>query len=129
LYAFATNSSIPQVTYQTSVPSVADAYASSGFADELAVAALFVALASNSTDSYAQAVQTYKQQGLLSHLQGDAVFNWDEKTPAVVILGSQIANTYPNLANGSSMDWRSDAEGYLDRIVNGSSRAFLTSGE
>lgn len=128
LYSFATNSSIPQVTYQTSVPTAGQAYASSGFADELAIAALFLAIADNSTDAYDQAVHTYQQQGLHGHLQGDAVFNWDEKSPGVAILGAQIAEVYPYLANGTDASWKADAEEYLDRIVNGSSRAFITAG-
>lgn len=86
-------------------------------------------MAQNSTDSYSQAVQIYQQQQLRSHLQGDAVFNWDEKSPGVAILGAQVANAYPHLANGSNATWKTDAEDYLDRIVNGSSRAFVTSGE
>ena len=128
LYAFAMNSSIPQVTYQTSVPSVADAYSSSGFSDELAIAALFLSLASNSTDAYSQAVQTYQKQGLAGHLQGDTVFNWDEKSPGVALLGVQVAQTYPYLANESTIDWKSDLESYFDRVVNGTGRAFLTPG-
>ncbi|KIP09220.1 glycoside hydrolase family 9 protein [Phlebiopsis gigantea 11061_1 CR5-6] len=128
LYAFATNSSIPQITYQTSVPSAGQAYASSGYADELAIAALFLAMAENSTDSYSQAVQIYEQQQLRSHLQADAVLNWDEKSPGVAILGAQVMNAYPHLANGSNVTWKTDAEEYLDRVVNGSSRAFITSG-
>lgn len=129
LYAFATNTSIPQVTYQTSVPSAGQAYASSGYADELAIAALFLSLANNLTDAYAQAVQVYQKQGLVGHLQGDAVFNWDEKTPGVAILGSQIAKAYPELASGTQVSWKDDAETYLDRIVNGTSRAFMTPGK
>ena len=129
LYAFATNSSIPQVTYQTSVPSVADAYASSGFYDELAIAALFMALAGNSSSDYAQATQIYTQQNLAGHLQADAVFDWDEKTPGAAILGLQIANSYSYLANTSSVNWKEDIESYLDRIVNDGSRAFLTPGK
>ncbi|EKM59419.1 glycoside hydrolase family 9 protein [Phanerochaete carnosa HHB-10118-sp] len=128
LYDFATNSSISQVTYQTSVPSVADAYPSSGFSDELAIAALFLSLASNSSDAYSQACQIYEKQDLAGHLQGDAVFNWDEKSPGVAVLGVQIARTYPLIANGSDVDWTSDVESYFDRIVNGTGRAFLTPG-
>ena len=128
LYNFATNSSSSQRTYQTSVPSVGAAYASSGYTDELAIASLFMALASNSADAYAQAVKTYQQENLLKHLQDDAVFNWDEKTPGVAVLGAQIASTYPDLTSQQSYDFRSDAETFFDRIVTDQSRAFVTDG-
>lgn len=111
------------------MPSVADAYESSGYADELAIAGLFMALAGNSTDAYGQAVQVYQKSNLVSHLKQDTVFNWDEKTPGVVVLGAQIAKAYPDLAAQSSYDWRSDAEAYFDRIVNNKSRAFMTDGQ
>lgn len=127
LFSFATNSSISPRTYQTSVPSVADAYASSGYADELLIAALFLSLAANSTDAYAQGVHTY-EQSLPNRLKDDPVFNWDEKTPGAVVLGAQIASTHPELVGQQTHDWRSDAEEYFDRIVNGSSRGYLTSG-
>lgn len=128
LYNFATNSSIPQCTYQTSVPTAGQAYASSDFSDDLAIAGLFLALAGNSTDLYKQAVQVYQKQGLVGRLQGGTVFNWDEKTPGVVVLGAQIAKTYPELARGAQQDWAADAEAFFDNIVNGSSRAYVTSG-
>lgn len=128
LYNFATNSSVPQVTYQASVPSVADAYASSGFQDELAIAALFISLAGNSSDAYSQASQVYRKQGLSKHLEDDAVFNWDEKSPGVALLAAQIAQKYPELANGTGVDWKSDLNNYFDRIVSNSGRSFLTSG-
>jgi endoglucanase len=128
LYAFATNSSIKQVTYQTSVPSVGQAYASSDFSDELAIAGLFLALAGNTSDAYDQAVDTYKKKGLFGRIQGGTVFNWDEKTPGVIVLGAQLANAYPDLTKGAQMNWTADIMAYSDAIINGSSRAFFTSG-
>ena len=128
LYHFATDSTIHQQTYQTAVPSAGDAYASSGYPDELVLAALFLALASNSSDNYAQAVRTYQQQSLVQHLHDDAVFNWDEKTPGAVVVGAQIASVYPTLATQQSYNWAGDAEPYFDRIVNGKSRATMTKG-
>lgn len=128
LYSFATNSSITQQTYQTAVPSVGDAYASSGFEDEIAIAELFLSLADNSTDFYKGASQTYQKNGLDDHLSNDAVFNWDEKAPGVAILGAQIAKAYPSLASGVDVEWKDDAEDYLDRIVNQKGRSWVTSG-
>ncbi|KAI0693824.1 Six-hairpin glycosidase-like protein [Cytidiella melzeri] len=128
LYAFATNSSIPKTTYQTSVPTAAQAYASSDYSDDLAIAGLFLALAGNSSEAYSQAVQTYQKQGLVGRIQGGTVFNWDEKTPGVVVLGAQLVQAYPDLTQATRMDWTADVVGYCDSIVNGSSRAYLTSG-
>ncbi|KAL4241476.1 Endoglucanase [Abortiporus biennis] len=129
LYDFATTAD--QRTYQTSVPQAGEAYASSGFGDDLAIASLFLALASNSSDLYSKGVNNYISFGLSSQVQpqNSQVFNWDAKAPGVVILGAQIAQTYPDLASGSSnVNWTSDAEGYLDGIVNGNGRGFLTKG-
>ncbi|THH01873.1 hypothetical protein EW026_g888 [Hermanssonia centrifuga] len=83
----------------------------------------------NSSDAYTQAVQVYQQQNLSRRLQADPVSNWDEKTPAVALLGLQIKTAYPNLtAGGAQPNWQSDLEGYFDRIVNGSGRGYLTGG-
>ncbi|KAI0091879.1 9 glycosyl hydrolase [Irpex rosettiformis] len=128
LYSFATNSSIQQVTYQKSVPSVGQAYASSDYSDELAIAGLFLALAGNSSDAYNQAVQTYQNQKLFGRIQGGDVFNWDEKTPGVIVLGAQLMQAYPDLSAGNQMNWTSDLVVYCDGIVNGASRAYLTPG-
>ena len=116
------------MTYQKSVPSVGEAYASSDYSDELAIAGLFLALAGNSSDPYNQAVQTYQKQGLFGRIQGGDVFNWDEKTPGVLVLGAQLAQAYPALTQANSMNWTSNVVTYCDGIVDGSSRAYLTPG-
>lgn len=61
------------------------------------------------------------------------VFNWDSKTPGVVVLAAQIAHALPNVTQdagdaGNLSRWQSIAEGYFDRIVNGSGRGYLTHG-
>ena len=119
LYKFATTA--PQRTYQTSVPASADAYASSGYNDDLSLAAMFLALASNSSDLYSQGVDYYVKNGLSKQIQpaNAQVLNWDSKTPGVVILGAQLENMYPDLiANAASKsNFANDAETYLDAIV------------
>ena len=56
------------------------------------------------------------------------MFNWDEKTPGVGVLGTQIAKMYPQITGTTQMDWAADAETFFDSIVNGSGRAYLTKG-
>ena len=62
------------------------------------------------------------------------VWNWDSKTPAVYLLFVEAALARPGLALGAGLDvnltgWQTEAEGYLDRIVNGEKRrGFLTRG-
>lgn len=133
LYAFATNTSGPsQQVYQKAVPSVADAYASSDFNDELVIAGLFLSVASNSSDAYAQAVDLYQHAKLKNQLKpgDDQVFNWDSKTPGAVVLGAQISRMYPDLVAGTQNDanWTGDAETYFDAIVGGTGRSHLTDG-
>ncbi|CAL1701489.1 unnamed protein product [Somion occarium] len=129
LYTFATNTT--ERTYQTSVPVSGQAYASSGFTDELTLASLFLSLASNSSQLYSQAVSDYQNFHLDEQIRpgSESVFNWDGKSPGIVVLGAQIAKMYPNLASSStSVNWTLEAEDYLDGIVKGRGRTFLTDG-
>ncbi|KAI0053068.1 glycoside hydrolase family 9 protein [Auriscalpium vulgare] len=112
LYSFALSG--PQQTYQTAVPEAGTAYASSSFGDELAIAALFLAWAGNSSDAYADAQRWYAQYGLAG---SDAVFNWDSKTPGVHVLFSQLALAEPSLA-GNLSGWQAESERYFDNILN-----------
>ena len=64
----------------------------------------------------------------------EAVFNWDSKTPGVVVLTAQIAHSLPNITQnagnaGDLSQWQSIAEPYFDRVVNGTGRGFLTHGQ
>ncbi|KAI0921378.1 hypothetical protein AcW2_006371 [Taiwanofungus camphoratus] len=145
LYEFATNATGGERTYQTSVPAVSEAYASSGYGDDLAIAALFLALASLPSDStnssspssasayYADAESAYSRFNLGTQMVPgqEQVFNWDSKTPGAVVLGAQITQVYPNVIGPGNMTlnkWQTVAENYFDGIVNATGRGFLTSG-
>lgn len=111
LYSFATNSN--KVTYSTSVPPAAASYASSGFGDDLTIAALFLALAENSPSRYQEASSLYQQYNLGGQ---DGVFNWDSKTPGLAVLFAQIAQSSPD-SSGDLSSWQSEAERYFDHIL------------
>ncbi|KAI0677010.1 Six-hairpin glycosidase [Trametes maxima] len=136
LYAFAISASGGMQTYQNAVPQSGEAYASSGYSDELAIAALFLALAessSNATAYYADAVKWYYSGNLGQQLHAgdETVFNWDAKTPGIVVLAAQLASVYPDVVSGSNATlqvWQGVAEGYFDAIANGTGRSHLTSG-
>ncbi|KAL1940113.1 hypothetical protein VTO73DRAFT_9448 [Trametes versicolor] len=135
LYDFATNATGGMQTYQTAVPQSGDAYASSAYSDELAIAALFLALTetSNATAYYADAVKWYYSDNLGSQLKAgdETVFNWDAKTPGIAVLGAQVASSYPDIVSGSNATlsvWQSAVEGYFGAIVNDTGRSHLTDG-
>jgi endoglucanase len=111
------------------VPAVADAYSSSGYGDDLALSALFLAWASNSSDHYNEAEKYYSQYQLGGQ---DDVFNWDDRGPALPVIFSQIMAVAPSLASGSNKtasDWQHESETYFDRITSGKSRGQLTEGD
>lgn len=122
LYSFATGTT--QQTYQTGIPPVGEAYPSTAYGDELAIAALMLAWATGSSDLYAQAETYYTQFSLGGQ---DAVFDWDTKTPGIAVLFAQLAQADPTLA-GNLSSWQSEAERYFDRIVDGTGRGRLTKG-
>ncbi|PIL36910.1 hypothetical protein GSI_00600 [Ganoderma sinense ZZ0214-1] len=134
LYSFATGARMQ--LYQQSVPTAGDAYASSGYMDELAVAAMFLALSetnSNASTYYADSVKWYYSGDLGSLLQAgqETVFNWDSKTPAVPLLGAALANAYPNVVSGSNATlntWQTALENYFNVFINKNGRSFLTPG-
>jgi endoglucanase len=111
------------MTYQSSVPVVGEAYASSSYQDELTLAALFLASAENSSQRYEEAEGYYKQFELSGY---DGVFNWDSKTPGLAVLFSQLAQVG---LGGDMSKWQTEAERYFDNIVNKKGPGFLTSGE
>ncbi|KAF8450355.1 glycoside hydrolase family 9 protein [Boletus edulis BED1] len=121
LYTFAT--SAEKTEYQNSVPEVGDAYSSSGFGDELAIAALFISWATNSSSLYEEA-QSYYSHYNLSGYKG--AYNWDTKTPAIPVLFAQIAQANPAFGNIST--WQGQAEAYLDGVVYGGGNGYLTTG-
>jgi endoglucanase len=118
------NASGGQQTYQTAVPVAGVAYASSSYGDELAMAALMLAWATNSSDFYSQAVGYYQQFGLSNQ---DTVFNWDSKTPGIAVLSAQLAHAGLSFA-GNLSGWQTEAELYFDRIINQKGRGRLTKG-
>lgn len=124
LYTFAVNASGGQQTYQTAVPQAGIAYPSSSYGDELAMAALLLSWATNSSDYYSQAEGYYKQYALGGT---DSVFNWDSKTPGLAVLFAQLANAGVTFA-GNLSGWQAEAERYFDRILNGGGPSFKTKG-
>lgn len=112
------------MTYQTSVPVVENSYPSSGYADDLTIAALWLGLAQNDSTLISQAQGYYNQFQLDYNLQ-DSAFNWDSVLPGIPILGTQIYQSYPQLGGDG---WQSRAESYLDTLVAGKSAGKLTKG-
>ena len=112
------------MTYQTSVPAVQDSYPSSGYGDDLAIAALWLGLAQNDSALISQA-QGYYSQFQLDNQLPDSVLNWDSPLPAIPILATQIYKSYPQLGGSG---WQSRAEVYLDRVVSGEGAGKLTEG-
>lgn len=125
LYSFAVNASGGQQVYQDAVPQVADAYGSSTFGDELTIAALFLAMAANSTNYFNQAKSYYTQNNLAGQ---DDIFNWDSKTPGIYVLFAEIASSRAKFG-GNLTSWQNEAERYFDNIINGKSQASMTSGK
>jgi endoglucanase len=111
-------------TYQSAVPQAGIAYASSSYGDELAMAALLLAWATNSSTYYSQAENYYKQYSLGG---SNEVFNWDSKTPGLAVLFAQLANANVSFA-GNLSGWQAESERYFDRILNGGGPSFKTKG-
>jgi endoglucanase len=124
LYSFAVNASGGKQTYQTAVPQAGIAYSSSSYGDELTIAALFLAWATNSSDYYSQAEAYYAQYSLRGE---NSVFNWDSKTPGLAVLFAQLANSGASYA-GNLSGWQAESERYFDRILNGGGPSFKTKG-
>jgi endoglucanase len=121
LYTFATNATGGLRNYQTSVPAIKDSYGSSSYGDDLAIAALFLSRAFESSDLYHQAEAYYSQY----YLDSQYIFNWDSKGPGLPVLFAQIAQSSTQV-NGNFTKWQSIAEQFFDTIVNGKSPGFMT---
>jgi endoglucanase len=111
-------------TYQSAAPQAGIAYASSSYGDDLAMAALLLAWATNSGDYYSQAESYYEQYSLGGK---DDVFNWDSKTPGLAVLFAQLANAGATFVSNLS-GWQAESERYFDRILNGAGPSFKTKG-
>ncbi|KAJ3937300.1 MAG: glycoside hydrolase family 9 protein [Lentinula lateritia] len=142
LYELAVNASGGMTLYQNSVPEVQDSYASSGYGDELVMAGLWLSLAVNASQNanstlnittlspqqyYSLAESYYSQFDLAGQ---NSVFNWDDKTAGTYILFAQMSSLGFEGA-GNFSQWQTEAERYLDVVVDPSSSkgdASLTKG-
>jgi endoglucanase len=127
LYNFAVNAKGGQKLYSTTAD-ISEAYASSGYKDELTMAALFLAWADGDSDLFQEAKKYYDSFKLKGQ---NGVFNWDSKTPGLAVLFAQIANSGSDLTSDTS-PWQTESERYFDYIVNemyGSQTASMTDGE
>ena len=128
----AANSTTPFTTFSESVPAVASAYNSSGYEDDLCLAALALALATNQSKYYADAYRYYVEYELSGSSE---VWNWDSRTPAVYVLFVEAATARPGLAEGAGLSvnltgWQNETERYFDSIVDGKlSSPYLTKGK
>ena len=113
--------------YQTSVPAAAASYPSSSFGDDLAYAAISLSLATNNSNYYQDALSFYFNRFNLAG-SNDAV-NWDNRIPAVAVLGAQAALSGIGGGSGDLDRWRKEAERYFDNIVNSGGPGFMTPGE
>jgi len=113
LYGFAVNATGGRKVYQTSVPDVSSSYASSGYGDELAIAALFLSYATGSSTFYHDAEDAYSRYNLAD---SNTVFNWDSKTPGLAVLFSQVLQANPSLGGNYSV-WRQRAESFFDNMM------------
>lgn len=124
LYSFAVNATSGRRTYQTSVPQATVSYGSSGYGDDLAIAALFLSWATGSASLYQEAEAYYSQYSLDDWT---GVFNWDSKTPGLPVLFSQISHAFPNIS-GNFSTWQKAAESYFDAVISGKGSGYLTKG-
>jgi endoglucanase len=121
-----------QASFATSVPAAATAYGSSGWGDDMTLAALSLAIATNSSRYYADAYRWYGRYRLSG---SSLVYNWDSKTPAVYVLFVEAARANPGLAQGAGLGvnltgWQNEAENYFDRVISGrTSNTFRTPGK
>jgi endoglucanase len=117
----AANTTTPYSTFSDSIPEIGDAYTSTGWGDDLCLAALSLALATNQSSYYREAYTHYQNYPNIPNSQ--AVWNWDSKIPAIYVLLVETALARPALAIGAGLDvnvtgWRNQTERYLDSIVN-----------
>ncbi|KAL7424645.1 hypothetical protein Q5752_000329 [Cryptotrichosporon argae] len=110
----------PYATFSDTVPATAEAYASSGYGDDLVLGALALAVATNDSMYYADAYDFYVNQSVSGSQE---VWNWDSRIPAAYVLFAETATARPGLAADAGLavnltGWQAEAEAYFDRIVN-----------
>ena len=129
LYRVANESDLS--TFADSVPGAASSYGSSGYGDDVAVAALTLAIATNSSAYYADAYSAYAKYRLTGT---SFVYNWDSRTPGLFVLFAEASQARPQLAQGAGLDrnvsgWQAEAENYFDRVIESqTSNTHLTAG-
>ncbi|KAK4686079.1 endoglucanase, partial [Tremellales sp. Uapishka_1] len=116
----AANSTTPYSTFSDSIPAVASAYSSSSYADDLTLAALSLALATDDSSYYTDAYNSYVTNAITSK---QSVWNWDSKYPAIYVMFAEASVARPNLAQGAGLDvnvtgWQTECENYFDAIVD-----------
>ncbi|KAL0582010.1 hypothetical protein V5O48_000068 [Marasmius crinis-equi] len=124
LYTFATSAQGGQVNYQKSVPAAGEAYASSSFGDDLSIAALFLAHATNSSSLYKEAEDHFNKNKLGGQ---NLAYNWNSKVSGLYILFPQILRSNSGLG-GSLSQWQNEAERYLDKLLNANDDSWFTNG-
>ena len=130
LYRVANSTSLQ--SFADSVPDATSSYGSSGFGDDIAVAALTLAIATNSSAYYRDAYNAYAKYRLTGT---SFVYNWDSRTPGLFVLFAEASQARPQLAEGAGLDrnvsgWQAEAENYFDRVINSrTSNTRMTNGE
>ncbi|KAG7571338.1 hypothetical protein FFLO_00690 [Filobasidium floriforme] len=128
-YSFAMNTTM--VLYPLSIPEAGAGYNSSSFADDLTLAAISLALLTNNSAYYVEALDHYNTYAL-STISG--AMNWDGRNPAVFMSLVEAALARPALAQGAGLatnltGWQTQMEAYLDGILEGKkSRPYFTNG-
>lgn len=126
LLNFAVNSTHGMKQYQDSVPQIQDAYPSSGYYDDLALASIFLG-AADSSPTLLQLAKTYWDKGSLSH--GDIALDWDSKVAAIPVLMTEVLASQSSLSSAQDANaWKSAAESILDQIVAANGPGYLTGG-
>lgn len=124
LYSLALNTNGGREAYQKSVPVISQSYGSSGYGDDLSIAALFLAWATDSQDLHDQAVAHWMKYQVDSESR---VFNWDSKGPGIPILFTQVLRSSGSIA-GNLSNWQNKAEDYLDEIIEDRGQGRMTRG-
>jgi len=89
------------------------------------MAALLLAWATGSSTLYKDAEDYYTKYELANSIR---VFNWDSKTPGLVVLFAQVNQASPSLG-GNFTVWQDRAENYFDDLVDKKGPGYLSQGE
>lgn len=111
LYDFAQQAN--QQTYTEAVPAAASAYPSYSYADDLVLAGLSLALATNTSMYFDEAVQTYANHSLS---RSSRPVNWASKIGLAYVMMAETALARPGLASNLT-GWQNETEAYLDGVI------------